>query len=341
MTVGIIGAGSFGITLATLISENHRVLVYTRSKDKLDTINLERISHGVSLSEKIKATDDVEEVAACKLLFPVVPSSSFREVIQLFQPYLNPEHIILHGTKGLDVEGIRDEELLNVYFQRKQVHTMSEVVRKESTVVRVGTVAGPNLAREILDGQPAAAVIASEFNEVIRLGSSILSSRRFFTFGNHDLKGTELAGAYKNIIALGSGMLAGLDMGKNMQAILINRGLHEMIKFGLAFGATTKPFFGAAGIGDLVATATSENSRNFTFGKRLAQGETLEHILQSSEEIVEGVRTLRIVRQLARNEELFLPITEIIYKVVFDQMDTDKAISLLMRYNYAEDVDFI
>ncbi len=341
MAVGIIGAGSFGITLASLIAENSDVILYSRSREKNDSINLERRSHGIILSSRITATDDLERVASCKLLLPVIPSSSFREVIKQFSPYLSPSHILLHATKGLDVEGINDEDLIRTFFQRKQVHTMSEIIRNESSVVRVGSISGPNLAKEILQGQPAAAVIASEFDEVIKIGSATLSSKRFFTFGNHDLKGAELAGAYKNIIALGTGMLAGLNMGKNMQAILINRGLHEMIKFGLTFGATTKPFLGTAGIGDLVATATSENSRNFTFGKRLASGETLDHILQSSEEIVEGVRTLRIIKQLANNEKLFLPITEIIYKVVFDDMDIENAISLLMRYNYAEDVDFL
>ena len=136
-------------------------------------------------------------------------------------------------------------------------------------------------------------------------------------------------------------MLSGLNLGKNMQAILINRGLHEMIKFGVTFGTTTNPFLGTAGIGDLIATSTSEKSRNFTFGKRLAQGETMEEIFKTTTEIVEGVRTLRIIRQLAKNENLILPITELLYKIVFDGLSMDKAIEILMRQEGGKDVDFL
>jgi glycerol-3-phosphate dehydrogenase (NAD(P)+) len=341
MVIAVIGAGSFGVTVATLLAMKNQVLLYTRSPEKQQAINLERRSHGIELSKNITATDNIEQICSCKLIFPIVPSSSFRSMMKTFAPHLTPAHIMIHGTKGLDVIGISDSQLMNTYFSREQVHTMSEIIRIESPVVRVGCLAGPNLSREILDGQPAAAVIASEFDEVIRLGMEVLSSPKFFTFGSHDQKGTELAGAYKNIIALGSGMLSGLNMGKNMQAILINRGLHEMIKFGITFGTTTEPFLGTAGIGDLIATSTSENSRNFTFGKRLAKGEAMEDIFNTTYEIVEGVRTLRIIRQLARNEKLFLPITELLYKIVFEGLPMDRAIEIIMRQEGGKDVDFL
>ena len=341
MKVGVLGGGSFGITIATLLSENSDVLLYTRSSEVNNTINSVHRSHGVELSKRITATGNISEVCKCSLLFPVVPSSSFRDLIKNIREYLTPSHVMIHATKGLDVEGISDSELMEAVFHKEQVHTMSEIIRNESNVVRVGCLSGPNLAKEILDGQPAASVIASDFDEVISVGTSALSSNRFFVFGSHDLKGTEIAGAYKNIIAIGTGMLAGKNFGKNMQAILINRGLHEMIKFGIGFGATSKAFLGTAGIGDLIATTTSKNSRNYTFGFRLAQGESIQNIFDTSEEIVEGVRTLKIIRQLAQNEDIALPITEMIYKVVFGGWDIEKAIKLLMSHSYAADVDFI
>jgi glycerol-3-phosphate dehydrogenase (NAD(P)+) len=341
MQIGVIGAGSFGVTVASLLALKNDVLLYTRSTEKQEAINSAHFSHGVQLSERIVASANIEEICQCRLIFPIVPSTSFRGMMKNFSPYLSPAHILIHGTKGLDVNGISDDELMSSFFHRDQVHTMSEIIRIESPVVRVGCLAGPNLSKEILQGQPAAAVIASEFDEVIKIGMEVLSSKKFFTFGSHDLKGTELAGAYKNIIALGTGMLTGLNMGKNMQSILINRGWHEMIKFGLTFGTTTSPFLGTAGIGDLIATCTSENSRNFTFGKRLARGETMEEIFNTTYEIVEGVRTLRIIRQLARNEELMLPITELLYKIVFEGLPFEKALDILMRQEGGEDVDFL
>lgn len=341
MKVGVLGGGSFGITLASLLSENKDVLLYMRSQEKNEKINSTHMSHGAKLSSRITATSNISEVCKCNLLFPVVPSSSFRELIVNIRNYLTPSHVMIHATKGLDVDGIKDSDLLDSFFHREQVHTMSEIIRNESNVVRVGCLSGPNLAREILDGQPAASVLASEFDEVIKLGTQALSSNKFFVFGSHDIKGTELAGAYKNIIALGTGMLAGKNFGKNMQAILITRGLHEMIKFGISLGATSKAFLGTAGIGDLVATATSNNSRNYTFGYRMAQGENIQTIFDTSDEIVEGVRTLKIIKQLAQNENLTLPIMELIYKIVFEDLKIEKAIRFLMQYTYAEDVDFI
>ena len=341
MAVGIIGSGSFGLTVASLLAENTDVLIYGRTQEKIDRINRGELGMKVANPDRIKGTTSLEEVCQHKLLFPVVPSKVFRSVLKQASPYLSPSHIMIHGTKGLDVRGIDDSEFLNAMFHRDEVHTMSEIILQETSVVRVGCISGPNLSSEIKEGQPAATVIASEFDEVIELGTEILSSSRFFVFGGHDLKGVELAGAYKNIIAIGSGILSGKKYGKNMQAMLINRGLHEMISFGTAMGSTSKAFLGAAGIGDLVATATSENSRNFTFGYRLGRGEKLQDILDTSSEIVEGVRTLKIIKQLADNDHIQLPITELTYKVVFHDFNLEKAIKLLMNYSGADDVEFL
>ena len=277
----------------------------------------------------------------CDLLFPVVPSKSFRSLMRNLAPHLHPYHIIIHATKGLDASSISEERFYAGQFQRKEIHAMSEVILDETPVLRVGCLSGPNLAKEILSGQPAATVIASPFKEVIRKGRQVLASQLFSVFGSDDLKGAELAGAFKNIIAIGSGILGGLDLGKNMQSALITRGLREMIQFGEAMGANSRSFLGVAGIGDLIATATSEHSRNFTFGKRLAQGETKEEIIRTSGEVIEGVRTLVIVYHLAEKEKLALPIVTMLYRVIFENLDISKAITFLMSYSYGDDVDFL
>jgi len=249
---------------------------------------------------------------------------------------------MIHCTKGLDVSNISEKRLANASFTRKDVSSMSEVIMDETTVMRIGCMSGPNLAKELLAGQPAATVIASEFKEVIRTGQRILGSSQFSVFGSYDLKGAELAGAFKNIIAIGSGILGGLNMGKNMQAALITRGLREMIQFGQSMGADSRSFLGTAGIGDLIATATSESSRNYSFGKKLAmEGGSIEQITKSIGEVVEGVNTLNIIHQLAEKEGLILPITSMLHRVIFEGYDVQKALRLLMTYNYALDVDFI
>ncbi|MEZ4986353.1 MAG: NAD(P)H-dependent glycerol-3-phosphate dehydrogenase [Saprospiraceae bacterium] len=174
---------------------------------------------------------------------------------------------------------------------------------------------------------------------MINAGKQALSSPVFHVFGSHDLLGAELAGALKNTIALGSGLLKGYGLGKNIQAMLLTRGLMEMIYFGRAMGSEAEAFFGTAGIGDLIATATSKKSRNYTFGHRLGQGETLENIMATMPELAEGVRTLRITRHLAKHYKLRVPITEMLYKVVFEQFPIQQAMEYLMTYPYDVDVD--
>ncbi|MBK9272413.1 MAG: NAD(P)-dependent glycerol-3-phosphate dehydrogenase [Saprospiraceae bacterium] len=339
---GVIGAGSFGTTVSTLLAHNSDVLVYTRRQEVVNKINNEGAHFGIKLSPRIKATSDLEEITSqCNLIFPIVPSEKFRETMQSLGPHLNPGHILIHGTKGLDLSKINIKDLAKINISRKDIHTMSEVIRQESCVSRVGCLAGPNLYKEILQGQPTACVIASEFDEVIKVGSEYLSSKYFFVFGSYDLVGAEMAGALKNIIALAAGMLFGKGLGKNIQAMLITRGLREMIELGRAMGATHRSFLGTAGIGDLIATATSENSRNFQFGFRFSKGETMEQIISSMDETIEGLRTTRIAHQLAKNYQIRVPIIQMIYSVLFEGIELEKAIQFLMRYPYLPDVDFI
>ena len=342
--VGVVGAGSFGTALANLLAHNTDVLLYARKPEIVEDVNRE---HGhpeldVALAPNIQATTELRLLAeSCYLLFPVVPSDSFRPMMRDLSPYLRPYHILIHGTKGFDLYKLQLEDISSKTITREAVSTMSEVIRQESVVVRVGCLSGPNLASEILEGQPTATVIASHFDEVVLEGKRVLSSKHFQVFGTNELLGAELAGALKNVIAIASGILGGLGMGKNIQALLINRGLMEMIYFGRALGASPKAFVGTAGIGDLVCTATSTQSRNYTFGMRLGQGESVEHIMRTMPELAEGVRTLKIAKFLADHLDIHAPITQMLYRVVYEDTSIEHAIEYLMRYPYYVDVDFI
>ena len=342
--VGVIGSGSFGTAVSNLLAINTDVLIFSRREQLVETINKEHRHPGfnIAIPERIRATSDLQEVAErCTLIFPIVTSEGFRPMMQALSPYLRPYHILIHGTKGFDIKNMTEEELRQGKITRNSVRTMSEVIREESVVVRIGCLSGPNLASEIMAGQPTATVIGSKFDEVVNAGKKVLSSRHFQVFGSYEILGAELAGALKNIIAIGSGILGGMGMGKNIQALLINRGLIEMIYFGKAFGTSAKPFVGTAGIGDLICTATSMSSRNYTFGYRLGQGEGTIAILASMPEIAEGVRTLKIAKHLADHLKLHVPITQMLYKAVHEEYDISQAIEYLMRYPYYVDVDFI
>ncbi len=341
-TVGVIGAGSFGTAISNLLAYNTNVLLYTRNASIVDAINSQHSHLGVDVSPRVTATNNLEEVAkSCELIFPVIPSDQFRNMMRQLGPHLRPYHMLIHGTKGLDLTDVDQENPSFEDITRDNVHTMSEVILQESAVVRVGCLSGPNLAQEIMDGQPTATVIASKFSEVIKTGRIVLSSKHFHVFGTHDLLGAELAGALKNTIALGSGILKGRGLGKNIQAMLITRGLMEMIYFGNALQASSSAFLGTAGIGDLVATATSKKSRNYSFGFRLGQGESFDAIKASVPELAEGLRTLQITRHLAKCYKLRVPITEMIYRIIFEGFDIERALDYLMTYPYDVDVDFL
>ncbi|UYN88033.1 MAG: NAD(P)-dependent glycerol-3-phosphate dehydrogenase [Cyclobacteriaceae bacterium] len=341
--VGVIGAGNFGSAVANLLARQRNVLLYVRDEKVSNRISQTRENRGHTIHKNVTPTNDLEYLArACEVIFPIVPSSHFRSMMKKLSPHLHPYHILIHGTKGLDITLPKGHTIESVTkLNRSQVKTMSEVIREESVVVRVGCLAGPNLSKELAARHPAATVIASPFNEVISLGKRLLRNDRFQVYGNNELIGVELAGVLKNIIAIASGALSGMGYGENARGLLISRGVVEMIHVGRALGGNVKAFLGVAGIGDLVTTSNSTLSRNFQVGYKLAQGMTLEEILASMDEIAEGVNTVRIVKKCADYYKLRAPITNTLYKVLFEDLTVKQAISYLMRYPLNVDIDFL
>ncbi len=339
--IGVIGAGSFGTAIANILAENQKVLLYVRRKEAVNKIQSTRISAKQELLENITITNSLEEVAlSCEVIFPIVPAANFRAMMKSLSPFLRPYHILIHGTKGLDVTRNSDGSMPDT-LTRDSVKTMSEIIKEESVVVRVGCLAGPNLARELVAKLPAATVVASHFDEVIDTGVKLLRSDRFQVYGNKDLIGIELSGVLKNIIAIASGVLSGLEYGENARALLISRGMVEMIHLGTMLGGEVKAFIGLAGVGDLVATCTSKLSRNYTVGYRIAKGETLDEILASMTEVAEGVNTIKVINKLTNHYKVRAPISDVLYKVLFEDMSAEQASMYLMRYPYNIDINFL
>ncbi|MBL0308660.1 MAG: NAD(P)H-dependent glycerol-3-phosphate dehydrogenase [Bacteroidetes bacterium] len=339
--VGVVGAGSFGSAIANLLGENQRVLLYERNPESAQRIKSERKIKGTPLHKNVAIADSLQQVAEnCFLLFPVVPSAFFKDMIIDFSPYLRADHIMIHATKGLHCEF--DIEKANAKSIRlKDIQSMSDLILQETGIVRVGCMAGPNLAGEIMEGQPAATVIASRFNEVIYEGTLALKSNRFQVYGNRDILGIELSGVLKNYVAIASGALHGLGYGENARALLITRGMAEMIYIGKALGADKKAFLGIAGIGDLIATCTSPKSRNFSVGYRIAKGEKLEDILRDLGEVAEGVRTLKIGKLIVDHLGASAPLLQILNKILFEGLELERALHFLMRYPVTIDAEYL
>lgn len=341
--VGVIGAGNFGSVVANLLARQRKVLLHARDEEVIQRMLQTRENRGHKMHANVVPTSDLAWIAdQCDVIFPIVPSAHFRSMMKQLSPHIHPYHILIHGTKGFDVTLPQGQTLDSMpTLDRSMVKTISEVIQEESVAVRVGCLAGPNLSRELADGHPAATVIASHFNEVINLGKRLLRNENFQVYGNNDVVGVELAGVLKNIIAIAAGALSGMGYGENAKGLLVSRGMVEMIYLGRALGGNTKAFLGVAGIGDLVTTCNSSLSRNFTVGYRLAKGETLTEILASTDEVAEGINTVKIAKKCADHYKVRAPITSTLYQVLFENMTVKKALEYLMRYPLNVDIDFL
>ncbi|GIW21727.1 MAG: glycerol-3-phosphate dehydrogenase [NAD(P)+] [Candidatus Sericytochromatia bacterium] len=329
--ISVVGGGSWGTTIANIIGENgYKVFLWLRNQDLVNEINLNHTNskylEGFKLSENIEATNDLKKIAESKIIFFVVPSKGFREVASKLGDYLDGEHIIIHGTKGLESDT----------FKR-----MSQILKEETPTKRIGVLSGPNLAKELMKKHPSGSVIASNFQEVIDEGIKILNNRYFTVYGNNDIIGSELGGVFKNIIAIAAGISAGLGLGDNTKSMLITRGNIELTRLGLRLGAQINTFNGLSGIGDLIATCMSPLSRNFQVGYRLAQGETLEDILKSTVYVAEGIQTTKIINDYSVKNKIPMPIVRGVYKILYEKKDIRKIINALMLLKAETEMDFI
>jgi len=337
-TYGVIGAGSFGIAVANLLAENGNVLLYARNKKSVEKMIATGECNDQKLHERISATNNIEEITSnCNLIFPVIPSDNFSLMLEDFKPFLTASHILIHATKGLHV----DKELsIDSKIKKESVYTMSELILKKTGVVRVGCMAGPNLASELALKQPAATVIASDFDEVINEGQKALKSKRLQVYGSNELRGIELAGVLKNYVAIAAGIIAGLGFGENSKAMLITRGMAESIYIAKALGYNEKAFLGIAGVGDLIATCNSPKSRNNTVGRYLAEGLNLAEIKEKMTEVAEGVKTVQVIHAL-KSYGFKAPIADILHRIIFENLSVEDAMGFLMRVPTSEDADYI
>jgi len=262
-----------------------------------------------------------EALADVKAVILAVPSQRIRENVKLVAGYLDKSTVLVSAAKGLEIgSGKR----------------MSQVIAEEIPPrfhANICVLSGPNLAREILLGLPAATVVAAEKGAVARKAQRLLTTPNLCVFTNSDIVGVELGGALKNIIALGAGVADGLGYGDNAKAAFMTRGLTEITALGVALGANPLTFSGLAGLGDLIATCASPLSRNHYVGEELTKGRSLEEIISSMTNVAEGVSTVVVARELARQLGLGMPITEKIYQVLYENVDPHQAAVEMMGGN--------
>lgn len=330
--VAVLGSGSFGTTVAHVVAAAGRTdtVLWGRDQDVSREINEKhrnpKYFSDKPLADGLRATTDLEEAArGAPLIVVAVASSAFREVARKLGDFVTGDQVLLSATKGLE----------------PRTHKrMSEILKEETCAKKVGALSGPNIAREILDGQPAATVVASRFREAIELGANLLHGPRFRVYGNDDVVGVELAGALKNVVAIASGVSTGLGLGDNTRSLLITRGLAEIQRLGVKLGADPHTFSGLAGIGDLFTTCSSPHSRNHRVGAGLAKGKKLDQILEELGEVAEGVNTTRVCRELSQEHGVVMPIAEGVYKLLFEDLPPKAVLEDLMTRAQRYEIDF-
>ena len=304
--IAVLGGGSWGTTTASVISRQCDAVLWARDAQIVDEINQDhtntRYLADARLHPKLTATTALNvAVEHADAVLIAVPSSHFREVLVNAMPDMPRDIPVISLSKGLE-KGSRMR--------------MTEIIRDVSPHSIPGVLTGPNLAREIVAGQAAASVLALEAHDAALALQPTLNNGLFRVYTNQDVIGCELGGVLKNIIAIAVGMGDGLGAGDNTRAALITRGLAEMSRLGEALGGKAETFAGLAGMGDMIATCTSPQSRNRHVGMELAEGRSIEDIIDSMHMVAEGVKSAPTVIELAREKGISLPISEDVYRVI-------------------------
>lgn len=321
MNVGVVGAGSWGTTVAAMAAVNAPTLLWARREELARQINTEHRNGDYlpqfALPESLRASSSLEEVVStADVLVMAVPSHGYRDVAAEAARHLRPWVPVVSLTKGLE---------------RASRKRMSEVTRDEMPGHPVAVLTGPNLAKEILAGDAAASVVATPDQVVAQHLQRIFHQNLFRVYVNPDVVGCEVAGALKNVVAIAAGMADGLGAGDNTKAAVITRGLAELCRLGEAMGGKFATFSGLAGMGDLIATCMSPQSRNRHVGEQLGRGRTIEEVIADMDMVAEGVKTSRVVMELADEYGVEMPIASEVFSVCHEGATAEEAYRGLIR----------
>ena len=323
MRIAVVGAGSWGTTVAAMVARRSETKLWARRPDLAGAID-ERHENpdylpGTALPNELAATPDLSAVLqGADAVIMGVPSHGYRAVLEQAAPHIAGDTPIVSLSKGIEQETLM------------RMTQVTADVLPDHRPERIGVLSGPNLAKEVIAGQPAATVVAMQDEAVARDLQALFMSQTFRVYTNPDVVGCEAAGALKNVMAIAAGMADGLGFGDNTLATLITRALAEMTRLGVAMGGQPLTFAGLAGMGDLIATCMSEKSRNHMVGYGLGQGRTIDEIVSEMNMVAEGVKSTRGVLALAAQHAVEMPIAEQVGRVLYEGASVPDAIATLM-----------
>lgn len=327
--IAIIGSGSWGVALAIHLAKNgHKIKIWSYEKEEADLINNRKkckFLPNVEIPDNIECKLEYEEVIkGADLILQVTPSKFTRNIVRQYAKYVDvKKQPIIVCSKGIEKE---------------TTLTLDEVILQEIPNARIGALSGPSHAEEVSIAVPTLLVIASEDEEVKNLVQDVFMNEYMRLYTSNDVKGVELGGALKNIIAFCSGVAAGIGFGDNTFAALITRGLVEIRKLGVALGGKEETFYGLSGLGDLIVTCLSEHSRNRKAGKLIGQGKTIEETKKEVGMTIESIDNIEVAKELSDKLNLEMPILNSVYDILYNNLDPKEAVkSLMTRKRKQED----
>lgn len=320
--IAIIGSGSWGVALAThLARQNHKVSIWSFDEEEKRLLTEERkckFLPGLEIHPNIACSNEFEEVIqGAEFILHVTPSKFTRETFQQYKQYVGDKPVII-CSKG---------------FEKDTKKTLDEVILEELPTARVGVLSGPSHAEEVTISMPTVLVVASKHEEVLKMVQDAFMCDEMRIYTSKDVKGVELGGALKNIIAFCAGVAAGIGLGDNTFAALITRGLTELARLGVALGGQQETFYGLSGLGDLIVTCLSEHSRNRKAGKLIGQGKSLEETKKEVGMVIESIDNIEVAYQLCQLHQIDMPIVEMVYQVIYENLDPQEAVKKLMTRN--------
>ena len=326
--IAIIGSGSWGVALAIHLAKNgNKVKIWSFSKEEADLLNNEKkckFLPNAVIPDNIECKNSFEEVIKnADIILHVTPSKFTRDTVKQYKEYVDVENQpIVICSKGIE----KDTAL-----------TLDEVIKQEIPNARIGALSGPSHAEEVSMGVPTVLVIASKDEEVKEIIQDAFMNEAIRIYTSNDIKGVELGGALKNIIAFCAGVASGLGFGDNTDAALITRGLVEIRKLGMALGGEKDTFYGLTGLGDLIVTCLSEHSRNRRAGKLIGQGKSIEETRQEVGMTIESIDNIEVAKALTDKLNLELPILDTVYDVLYNHLDPKEAVNILMTRGRKEE----
>lgn len=324
MKIAIIGSGSWGTALGNVLAQNNKnVVIWGKNLDEIVDIQQYHLNEnyfpGVKLDERLKATPVFEDILDSDVFLLAIPSIAIEEVCQNLNQHLNKKVMIINVAKGF--HPVTHEYLMDVIERSIDQKYLEAVI----------SLIGPSHAEEVVENQLTTVNAVSKNMEAATIVQELFSNDFFRVYRNDDVIGAQIGVAVKNVIALASGIASGLGYGDNTRAALITRGLAEITRFGVCFGGRTDTFLGLCGVGDLVVTATSQHSRNFQAGYDVGKNESTKHFYDTNSKTVEGVVATKVVYEVAKSNNIEMPITEQVYEVFFEGKNPRHAIADLMN----------